>query len=242
LQRILTPSTSSTALLSLLIFAVLSMFATAPATQPHQGSDRSWTTEFNLQPDELASTGRNPYFILEPGYKLILQDGKEQLIITVLNETKKVGNAETRIVEERETKAGQMVEVSRNYFAISKRTNSVFYFGEEVDMYNGGKVVSHEGSWLAGTNGARFGLMMPGIQLLGAKYYQEFYPGVAMDRATIVSVSENLRTPAGEFNNVLKVAETTPLEPRTIEYKYYASGIGLLQDGSLKLVKFGKLD
>src|SRR3984893_3086434 len=64
---------------------------------------------------------------------------------------------------------GQPDEVSRNYYAISKRTNSVSYFGEEVDMYKNGKVVSHEGAWLAGTGGARFGLMMPGLALLRAR-------------------------------------------------------------------------
>ena len=66
------------------------------------------------------------------------------------------------MVEERETKDGKLVEVSRNYFAISKRTNSVYYFGEDVDEYKDGKVARHGGSWLAGTGGARFGLLMPG--------------------------------------------------------------------------------
>ena len=87
---------------------------------------------------------------MEPGYQLVLEDGDERLTITVLNETKMVDGVETRIVEERETKGGQPVEVSRNYFAISKRTNSVFYFGEDVDDYKDGKVAGHGGSWLAG--------------------------------------------------------------------------------------------
>jgi hypothetical protein len=158
----------------------------------------------------------------------------------VLNETRKIDNVETRIVEERETKDGHPVEVSRNFFAISKRTNSVFYFGEEVDTYKGDKVVSHEGAWLSGVKGARFGLMMPGLVVLRGRYYQELAPGVAMDRAELVSLSEVLKTPAGEFKQVLKVVETTPLEPGTAEAKYYAWGVGLLQDGSLKLVRHGK--
>ena len=80
---------------------------------------------------------------------------------------------------------------------------------------------------------------MPGTPALNAKYYQEISPGVAMDRASIVSLSEVLKTPAGDFRNVLKIAETTPLEPRAVEYKYYARGVGLLQDGSLKLIAYG---
>ena len=82
--------------------------------------------------------------------------------------------------------------------------------------------------------------MMPGLPLVGAKHYQEIAPGVAMDRAEIVSATETFAAPAGAFNNCLKVAETTPLEPNEKEYKYYAPGVGLLQDGSLKLVKYGK--
>lgn len=213
---------------------------TLPKTQTSAGDERSWTTTFYIEPGELTSSGRNPYFILEPGYRLELSSGAERLVITVLDETRQIDNVETRVVEERETKSGQLVEVSRNYFAISKRTNSVYYFGEDVDIYQGGKVASHEGAWRSGTGGARFGLMMPGLPLLQAKYYQEIAPGVAMDRATIVSLSESLKTPAGEFSGVLKIAETNPLERGAAEYKYYARGVGLLQDGSLKLVSYGK--
>jgi hypothetical protein len=161
------------------------------------------------------------------------------LTITVLDETRNVGGVETRVIEERETNSGQLVEVSRNYFAISKRTGDVFYFGEEVDIYRNGKVVDHEGAWLSGVKGAKFGLMVPGQPMLKAKYYQEIAPGVAMDRAEVVSLVETVKTPAGEFRNCLKTEETTPLEPGVKESKYYARGVGLVQDGSLKLVKYG---
>ncbi len=200
-----------------------------------------WTSRFVMEGDELVSIGRNPYFILEPGYQLVLEGGGTQLIITVLNETKMVDGVETRVVEERETKNGQLIEVARNYFAISRRTNDVFYFGEDVDMYKDGKVVNHDGSWLSGVNGAKFGLIMPGQPLVNASYYQEVAPGAAMDRATIISTTETVNTPAGEFTNCLKIMETTPLQIIT-EYKYYAPGIGMVRDGTLKLVKGGKVD
>jgi hypothetical protein len=199
----------------------------------------TWTTEFPVDKQELASTGRNPYFILEPGHYLVLRGGGVELTITVLTETKMVDGVQTRVVEERETKAGELFEISRNYFAISKRTNDVFYFGEDVDFYKGGKVVSHEGAWLSGVNGARFGLLIPGQPSVNARYYQEVAPGVAMDRAEIISLTDTVRTPAGEFKNCLKVKETTPLEPGVTDYKYYAPGIGMVQDGALKLVKSG---
>ena len=215
---------------------------TAARANEQKQDDRMWTSDFQLEKDELSTIGRNPHFILEPGYYLILEKGVERVAITVLNSTKKVGEVETRVVEEKETKDGKLVEVSRNYYAISERTNGVFYFGEDVDMYKNEKVVGHGGSWLAGVNGARFGLMMPGIILLRSRYYQELSPGVAMDRAEVVSMSETVVTPAAQFTNCLKVEETTPLEPGNKEYKYYAAGIGLVQDGALKLVKHGRTE
>jgi hypothetical protein len=214
--------------------------ATALAAQATRQVDRSWTTEFVLDSGDLVTTGRNPYFILEPGYVLTLEDKDTRLVITVLDDIRRVDNVDTRVVEERETSKGQPVEVSRNFFAISRRTNAVFYFGEDVDTYKNGKIAGHEGAWQAGANGARFGLAIPGLPLVAAKYYQEIAPGVAMDRAEILSMNEIVTTPAGEFKDVLKIAETTPLEPGVREYKYYARGIGLIQDGSLKLTKYGK--
>jgi hypothetical protein len=143
----------------------------------------------------------------------------------VLDETKRVDGVETRVAEERGIKNGKLDEVSRNYFAISKRTNSVFYFGEDVDNYKNGKVVDHEGSWLAGVNGAKFGLMMPGTPLIKGRYYQEVARDVAMDRAEIVSTTQTVKTPAGTFDNCLQVEESTPLEPGKKAYKYYAASI-----------------
>jgi hypothetical protein len=200
---------------------------------------RAFTDDFAFERADLTITGRNAYFVLEPGHRRVLEDGSERLVITVLPATRIVDGVETRVVEERETKGGELVEVSRNFFAISKRTNAVYYFGEEVDMYAHDKVTSHEGSWLAGVNGAHFGLMMPSLPLLGARYHEEVAPKLAMDRAEIVNIAESARTTAGSFSRVVRVEETTPLEPGVKEYKLYAPGVGLIQDGSLKLVRQG---
>ena len=139
---------------------------------------------------------------------------------------------------EEELHTGLLAEHSLNYFAICGRTNSVFYFGEFVEIFNkaGTEVVSNEGSWEAGVDGARAGIVMPGVILNGSKYYQEIAPGVAMDRAEIISTLFTVKTPAGTFTNCLKTRETTPLEPGTVEAKFYASGIGLVKDGTLSLI------
>ena len=119
--------------------------------QQNQTDDRSpslstdqtiegWMTSFDLENCNFASSGENSYFILKPGYQVILggqEDGEElELVMAVLNETKVVEGVETRVV----------TQVSRNYFAICKPTNNAIYFGEEVDMYKDGKIVSHGGS------------------------------------------------------------------------------------------------
>jgi hypothetical protein len=158
-------------------------------------------------------------------------------VITVLSETKKIGNVETRVVEENESANGKTVEISRNYFAFCEETKSIFYFGEEVDVFKNGKIVNHEGAWIAeGKN--KPGLMMPEQPKVGEKYYQEIAPGIAMDRAEIISTTQSFKTGAGDWKNCLKVEETTPLEPKAKEYKIYAPGIGLIKDGNLLLVKF----
>jgi hypothetical protein len=211
------------------------------ASAQSKTTDR-WTRSFGVEKDEWLPSGRNPYFILESGYQSTLRNGNEQLVVTVLDDTKALAGVTTRVVEERETKNGQPVEVSRNYFAISRRTNGVFYFGEEVDTYHDGKVSGHEGAWLANGRDVNFGLMMPGDVLLSARYYQEMAPKVAMDRAEIVSTTETVTTPAGTFSGCVKIEETTPLEPGVREYKYYARGIGLVRDGSLSLVKYGMVE
>ena len=213
------------------------------------GTDPSWEQEFGISECELAPTGRNQYFILEPGFQLVLEGGNEKVAITVLDDTKTVSGVldetnnatkvTTRVVEEREWKDGEIVEVSRNFFAICPTTNDVFYFGEEVDDYKDGEVTSHGGAWLAGENGAKAGLIMPGNPTVGMKYYQEIALDVALDRAEIVSLDETLETPAGSFSNCLKTQEGTALSPNEKEFKTYAPGIGLSQEESLLLVEYG---
>lgn len=222
--------------------AAAAFVAMAIGAEAIQLDDDRWTRTFPVDAGDLISTGRNPCFILEPGWQMVYEGGNERLVVTVLDETRVIDGVETRLVEERETKSGQIVEVSRNFFAISRRTNGVFYFGEEVDLYRDGEVAGHEGAWVAGVGGARFGLMMPGLPLLGARYYQEIAPEVAMDRAEIVGLDATVKCPAGVFEHCLKVEETTPLEAGEKEYKFYAPGIGLVQDGSLKLVRYGPAD
>lgn len=234
-------------LAAVLATAVVGIFANGQLVAGVQGSAKNnngeFTTQFFPEDCDFSSTGSNRFFILEPNYQLVLTgevDGvDEELTITVKDETKVVDGVETRVVVERHVEDGEVVEVSRNFFAVCTQTNSMFYYGEKVDNYVDGEIVNHDGSWIAGENGAKAGVMMPGIVLLGSKYHQETAPSVAMDRGQIVSMSKVVDTPAGKFENVLKIKETTPLEPTVVDFKYYYAGIGLIQDGELKLEEHG---
>jgi len=208
----------------------------------YASTDPGWQDTFDLEDCTLTSSGTNDYFYLEPGYKLTLEGEEDremiQLNMTVLDVTKMVDGIETRVVEERESENGELIEISRNYFAMCKETGDIFYFGEEVDIYEGGEIVDHEGAWLAGENGAKAGMIIPASPTVGMKYYQEVAPGVAEDRAEVISLDDVVDTPAGKFENVLKIEETNPLESNEKEYKFHAPKVGLIQDADLKLVAY----
>ncbi len=225
------------------LLSVIALGISAAVTASALSADAPIFMEnFAVEKSDFSSSGRSDYFVLEPGFVSVFEgeeDGKKiVLTITVTEQTKTVDGVETRVVEEKEMANGEVAEISRNYFAISKTTHDVYYFGEDSDTYKSGKVANHEGSWLAGVAGARFGLALPAKPKIGMAYYQELAPKVAMDRAEVVSVTETVKTPAGTFKNCVKTRETTPLEKGT-EYKLYAPGVGLVLDGELKLVKAG---
>ena len=222
-----------------LFWALGIIISLACASSDQAGGTSGWRDAFAVDKARLANTGRNPYFILEPGYRLHFAKGKDTLVISVLEETEVVDGVKTRVVEERETENGKLAEVSRNFFALDQASGDVYYFGENVDEYKNGKTVGHDGAWRAGVGGAAFGLMVPGAPKVGDKYYQEIAPKVAMDRAEVVGLSESLTTPAGTFRECLRVKETSAIE-RGTSVKIYAPGIGLIKDDAFVLTKIEK--
>lgn len=211
-----------------------------------------FTVDFDLDDCTFANDGRNPYFSLVPGDELRLEgedDGEVEVVrIRVLNGTRTIKlltedgellRVKTRVVEEREWVDDELVEVSRNFFARCKETNDIFYFGENVDIYEDGQIVSHDGAWLAGKNGALPGVIMPGRFLVGSRYYQEIAPGVALDRAENKIMGMEVDVPAGSFEDCVEIIETSPLdEPGHESRKVYCEGIGLVIDGAAELVDF----
>lgn len=198
---------------------------------------KKWTDSFHQEDCTFSSLGRNRFFNLQPGHQLVLESDEEKVVITVTNETKEIAGIETRVVEEREEQNGTLKEVSRNFFAICKEHDDVFYFGEEVDDYEDGKIVGHSGAWRADEKDSKAGIIMPGTVLLGARHYQEIAPN-AKDRAEILADDVTMTTPAGTFKNCIRVEETSGLDPDEKCYKTYAPGVGLIQDEDLLLTRY----
>ena len=223
---------------ALAVFAFALVACAAVSPQENTATTTEWQEEFNILGRELSDSGEARYFILKPGFQMILESPFERLTITVLDETKEINSITTRVLEEREERNGELIEVSRNFFAIDPATGDVFYFGEEVDIYSNGQVTSHSGAWLAYENGNLPGLIIPGTPAVGMKYYQEFAPGVAQDRAEVINLSVNFQTQAGDFTDCLLTQESSKVSPLAIEYKTYCPGVGLVQDETLHLVSF----
>ncbi|CAM2064825.1 hypothetical protein SCOR_05590 [Sulfidibacter corallicola] len=186
---------------------------------------------------------KHPYWIMEPGWQVVLEgddDGEEvRLEMTVLDEIVVVDGVHTRVIEEREFIDGELYEVSRNFFAICSRTNDIYYFGEDVDFYEDGEIVGHEGAWRAGVDGAVAGIIMPGTPMMGARFFQEIAPDAAEDRAEIVHIG-SVEVGDMTFDDAVEFLETSPLDgPCETSIKYFAHDIGMVRDDDLELVESG---
>lgn len=181
----------------------------------------------------------NEFFPLVVGTQLVLEgveDGETiRLEITVLDETEDVAGVTTRVFEEAEFVDGELAEISRNYF-VQTADGTVCYFGEDVDIYEGGVVVSHEGQWRAGENGNLPGIFMPSIPDIGMVFSNEFAPGVAEDQAEVIALGEEIDVPAGIFDDTLTVEECNPLEDAERDIKVFVRGIGIAIDGVTELL------
>jgi hypothetical protein len=183
----------------------------------------------------------NPYFPLPEEAVWVLkgvEDGVSvRLRITVLEKTEVVAGVRNRVIEERHWEDEELVEVSWNFF-VQAPDGTVCYYGEDVDIYENRQVVSHDGAWRAGVGANRPGIIMPANPKVGMSYAQEFAPGIAEDRAVIVSIGKGVRVPAGSYKNTLLIHETTPLEPGAMSVKRFAPRVGLIVDEPVELVRF----
>ena len=245
LQRAVT--TGATLAAILLIASMPAVGAPASTTQLDLALCAPRQNTFSLDID-------NAYFPLPVGQQWVYR-GTEQgqtigLRITVLNETENFYSGRrtvtTRVVEELEWEDANangvvdadetLIEVSRNFFA-QTQDGTVCYFGEEVDIYEDGVVVSHEGTWRADDRGNAPGIFMPADPRPGMTFQQEAAPGIAEDTATVVRRGRTVTVPAGTFTNTITVRDFNPLDGSR-GTKIYAPGVGLIVDGPLDLISY----
>ena len=134
---------------------------------------------------------------------------------------------------DRAYEGGLLVEETRDYFAQDSDGN-VWYFGEDVTNFiydDDGNLIgtNNESAWRAGVNGAMPGYIMPADLTVGFNYYQEFAPADdALDQGTTSATGLMMTVPFGSFSGVLRVFESTELDPDAREFKFSAPGFGLI--------------
>jgi hypothetical protein len=181
-----------------------------------------------INPADFGSDVDNPLWPLVPGIHYVYQGDDETIEVTVTDDTRQILGVTTIVVRDVVYVDGEIIEDTYDWYAQDEAGN-VWYFGEDTKEYENGEVVSTEGSWEAGVDGAKPGIVMHAtMPPIGIPYRQEYYACEAEDWAVVVSLSESVTVPYGSFYSCLQTRDFTPLEPDVNEYKYYAPGLGMV--------------
>jgi hypothetical protein len=184
-----------------------------------------------LDPADFTTRIDNPYLPLRPGSRWVYrvtdaQGMRQRDVMTVTRRTKLIAvGIRARVVRDVVTEGGRLAEKTDDWYAQDKRGN-VWYFGEATREYDRGRPGSTEGSFEAGVDGAEAGVAMAARPRPGLAYRQEYYAGHAEDRGRVISRTELTQAPFGFFRDALMIREHSPTEPRVVEFKFYARGIG----------------
>ena len=217
-------------LTALALLLTSSGVAAAVATAGSGGLPRR-SEPVNLNPADFTTRIDNPYWPMRKGSRWVYRETdsegtKQRVVVTVTSRTKLIANGVTaRIVRDVVTEKGTPVEVTDDYYA-QDRAGNIWYLGEATTEYENGKPTSTEGSFEAGVDGAQAGIIMPAKPRVGLAYREEYYAGHAEDKARIVSLREQAEVPFGHFRRVLMTRNTNPFSPKTLEFKFYARGVG----------------
>jgi hypothetical protein len=183
----------------------------------------------NIDPEDFVEVVDNPYFPLVPGttyvYEAETDEGTERVELYVTHKTKEILGVTCTVVRDTVTLDGELIEDTFDWFAQDVDGN-VWYFGEASMEYEDDMVVSTFGSWEAGVDCAKPGIIMEAEPQVGDTYRQEFYRCIAEDMARVLALGESITVPYGSFDNCLRTEDFTPLDPEVLEEKLYAPGIG----------------
>lgn len=196
------------------------------------GASGPATASPGLDPAQFVSGVDNPYYPLTPGTTFVYRgerDGASQVDrVHVTDRTKLVQGVETMVVLDIARHGGALIEKTFDFFAQDVDGN-VWYFGEDTKEYDArGHVISTEGSWEAGVDGGVAGIIMEASPQVADGYRQELYAGHAEDQAWILTLRNAIDVPYGRLHQVIRTMEWSPLEPKVVDEKYYAPGIGIV--------------
>jgi hypothetical protein len=191
-----------------------------------------------IDPGNFVATIDNELMPLAPGTTFYYRGEKEGTPTTnvtyVSHRTKVIMGVTTIEVSDNAYEDGVLAEQTLDWYAQDKRGN-VWYFGEDTKELDAeGKVVSTEGTWLAGVDGAMPGTVMKAEPKKGQQYAQEVAPGVAEDMAKVLSEKKHACVDYGCFQELLLTKEWTRLNPGVVEHKFYAEGVGLVRADIVK--------
>jgi hypothetical protein len=190
-----------------------------------------------IDPTSFVEEIDNPWFPLQPGmrwvYEGTTEDETERIVVVVTDRRREVMGISAVVVRDTVSVEGQVVEDTFDWFAQDADGN-VWYMGEDTKEYEDGEVVSTEGSWEAGVDGALPGIIMEADPQVGDAYRQEYYPGQAEDLAEVVRTGESETVPAGAYDDLVVIKEWNPLEPDAIEEKYYSQGVGTVLENKIR--------
>ena len=145
-----------------------------------------------------------------------------------------IAGVRTRVVEDRLYLDNVLAERTSDYYT-QDRCGNVWYFGEDTaELDRHGHVVSTEGTWHAGVDGAQPGVFMQAHPQIGRRFRQEWSEGQAEDVFKVVSRHSRIRVPYGAFRHALRTEETNALEPDGLDNQDYVKGIGEVAELSVK--------
>jgi hypothetical protein len=204
--------------------------AATPSTQPGPPPLPQGAGPANLDPSDFVAVVDNPYWPMAPGSRWVYRetDGEgtvQRVEVTVTDRTKTILGIPATVVHDVVSEEGKVVEDTYDWYA-QDRWGNVWYLGEATTEYDEHGKASTKGSWEAGVDGAEAGVVVPAAPEAGLAYRQEHYAGEAEDQGEVLSVDERAEVPFGSYEGVLMTRDTTPLEPKLVEHKFYARGVG----------------
>ena len=184
-----------------------------------------------INPADFVGEINNLYLPMIPGTTFIYEaetaDGLSRTVVTITDQIKVILGVNCTVVHDVVTVDGSLEEDTNDWYAQDKDGN-VWYFGEFTTQFLNGVPVGNVGSWEAGVDGAKPGIVMQANPLPGKSYRQEFFVGVAEDMAKVLNLKSTVSVPYGDFVECLLTKEWSPLERGVVEQKFYAPGVGLV--------------